>query len=61
MTSIFLQLRKSQNVLNFCSHLLENQLRYISPYIYIYKITGNTRVIPSPLIRHIEFARSVEG
>ena len=29
MTSIFLQLRKSQNVLNFCSHLFENQLRYI--------------------------------
>ena len=27
MTSIFLQLRKSQNVLNFCSHLFENQLR----------------------------------
>ena len=33
MTSIFVQLRKSQNVLNFCSHLFENQLRYI--YIYI--------------------------
>ena len=29
MTSIFLQLRKSQNVLNFCSHLFENQLRYM--------------------------------
>ena len=27
MTSEFLQPRKSQNVLNFCSHLLENQLR----------------------------------
>ena len=36
MTSIFLQLRKSQNVLNFCSHLFENQLRYIYIYIYIY-------------------------
>ena len=30
MTSIFLQLRKSQNVLNFCSHLFENLLRYIN-------------------------------
>ena len=28
MTSIFLQSRKSQNVLNFCSHLWENQLKY---------------------------------
>ena len=28
MTSIFLQPRKSQNVLNFCSYLFENQLRY---------------------------------
>ena len=37
MTSIFLQLRKSQNVLNFCSHLFENQLRYI----YIYNNNNN--------------------
>ena len=34
MTSIFLPLRKSQNVLNFCSHLFENQLRNISVYIF---------------------------
>ena len=33
MTSIFLQLRKSQNVLNFCSHLFENQLRYTVAHI----------------------------
>ena len=37
MTSIFLQLRKSQNVLNFCSHLFENQLRYESAPIGIFR------------------------
>ena len=35
MTSIFLQHRKSQNVLNFCNHLFENQLRYIYVYMFI--------------------------
>ena len=35
MTSIFLQLRKSQNVLNFCSHLFENQLRYSFIVLYL--------------------------
>ena len=41
MTSIFLQLRKSQNVLNFCSHLFENQLRYKVPKIRVRCISGH--------------------
>ena len=52
MTSIFLQLRKSQNVLNFCSHLFENQLRYIYIYIYIF---GRIFNLNSCIQIHLEF------
>ena len=45
MTSIFLQLRKSQNVLNFCSHLFENQLRYM--YVCLYTSLKVSALLPS--------------